>query len=233
MLKCTAASTAPSITEVFNFSLKLGSIPQQWKEAHVIPIPKVPVPKSPNNYRPISLLSLLSKILEKHLYYLIIDHLEEGHLLSDSQWGFRSGRSTTSALLSTLSSWLSSLDSGMDIYAVFFDYQKAFDTLSHHPLLDKLSSIALDSHLISWVANYLTSRNQRFMVDGAVCRTSPVLSGVPQGSVLGLLLFLIYINCVTSIPTSPDTQNSLYADNFLLYKPISTPCDLDTLREYV
>ena len=85
MLKYTAASTAPSITELFNSSLTLTSVPQQRKEARTIPIPKVLVPKSPNNYRPTSLLSLLSKILDKHLYYLI-DHLEEGHLLSDSQW---------------------------------------------------------------------------------------------------------------------------------------------------
>ena len=159
MLKYTAASIVPStcITELFNSSLRLGSVPQQWKEARVIPIPKVLVPKSPNNYSPISLLSLLSKVLEQHLYYLITDHLEEGHLLSNSQWGFRSSRSTTSTLLSTFSSWLSSLDSGIDICAIFFDHQKAFDTVPHCPLLDKLSSIAPNSHLISWVANYSTS----------------------------------------------------------------------------
>ena len=175
------------------------------------------MPKSPNNYSLISLLSVLSKVLEKHLYYLITDHLEEGHLLSDSQWGFRSSRSTTSALLSTFSSWLSSLDSGIDICAVFFDYQKALDTVPHRPLLDKLSSIAPNSHLVSWVANYLTSRNQRVVIDGAASRTSPVLPGVNQGSVLGPLPFLIDVNDVTSIPTSPDTKNSLFAHDFLLY----------------
>ena len=118
----------------------------------------------------------------------------------------------------------------MDIYATLFDYQKAFNTVPHHPLLYKLSSIALDSQLISSVAEYITLKNQRVLVDGAASRTSPMLFGVPQDSVMSPLLFLICINGVTSIPTSPDTQKILFADDFLLSKAIYAPCDLDPFQ---
>ena len=114
---------------LFNQSLKSGRVPQLWKEARVTPIPKVSMPKAPDNYRPISLLSLLSKILEKHVCTFIGNYLDDNCLLSDNQWGFRTGRSTVSALLSTLSTWLAELDAGRDICTVFFDYRTVQDAL--------------------------------------------------------------------------------------------------------
>ena len=108
--------------------------------------------------------------------------------LSDAQWGFRAGRSTTSALLSTTSHLFELLEAGKDICAIFFDYRKAFDTVPHRPLLQKLVSLNLNIFLIQWIADYLTSRTQQVVVEGESSMVEDVLSGVPQGSVLGPLL---------------------------------------------
>ena len=120
-------------------------------------------------------------------------------MLSDNQWGFRAGRSTVSALISTTMDWFASLESGNDICTVFFDYWKAFDSVPHCPLLAKLSSLQFSPYLIWWITNYLTNKLQHVVVEGEKLSTAYVFSGVPQGSVLGPLLFLIYVDGV-SIP---------------------------------
>ena len=112
MLKKTATSIAPSVTSLFNQSLKEGRVPLEWKLSHVVPIPKQSPANSPDNYRPVSLLSILSKVLERHVYNVIADHLDETHPISDCQWGFRAGRSTVGALLATTSHWFSLLEAG-------------------------------------------------------------------------------------------------------------------------
>ena len=119
MLKATAPSIAPSVTSLFNLSLRLGRVPQEWKGSRVVPIPKTSAPKSPDNYCPISLLSALSKVLERHVYNLVANHLETNPL-SDSQWGFRRGHSTVSALLTVVDEWLRILEDGKEICAIFF-----------------------------------------------------------------------------------------------------------------
>ena len=126
MLKCTAACIAPSVVSPLNLSIRLGKLPDAWKTSFVVPIPKSSKSHLPNNYRPISLLCILSKVLEKHIFTLLVEHLEEHYPLSDCQWGFRSGRSTMSALLLILHEWFKLLEFGHDICAIFLDYQKAF-----------------------------------------------------------------------------------------------------------
>ena len=124
MLKHTAACVAPSVTEIFNLSIRLDKLPDAWKTSFVVPIPKSSKSHLPSNYRPISLLCILSKVLEKHIFSLIVKHLEVHHPLSDCQWGFRPGRSTVTALLSTIHEWFQLLESGHDICAIFLDYKK-------------------------------------------------------------------------------------------------------------
>lgn len=135
MLKLTAGSIAPSISQIFNLSIRLGRVPQAWKLSHVVPIPKAGKLYDPHNtIIDLSLCSASSvKYWKKHIYGLIVCHLEEFCPLSDSQWGFRPGRSTVAALLSTTHDWFQLLESGKDICAVFLDYRKAFDSVCHTP----------------------------------------------------------------------------------------------------
>jgi len=231
MLKHTAASITPSITKLFNLSLCTGHVPSEWKQSLVVPIPKSNNNKDlPNNYRPISLLSVLSKLLERHVHKLLADHLSTHHPLSNSQWGFSEGKSTVTALLTTTHEWFQSLEEGKEICAVFFDFKKAFDSVPHRPLVTKLQQMGVPDHVLLWIASYLTCRSQRVVVNGATSQSMPVLSGVPQGSVLGPLLFLIYIDGITSIPISSGTQTVLYADDLLLFRRISRQEDFTTLQ---
>jgi len=160
-----------------------------------------------------------------------VDHLTEHSPLSNVQWGFHKGKSTVSALLSTTDSWLKHLERGYDVGAVpLFGIKKAFDRVPHLPLVSKLQQLNLDPNIVSWVHNYLAGRKQSVVVNGASSEHLPVLSGVPQGSILGPLLFLIYIDDLTNIELSEGTEIVLYADDILLYRPISSENDFVALQ---
>ena len=147
MLKETACSIAPSLTKLFNLSLQSGTIPSVWKKSLVVPIPKNSEMKDPSNYRPILLLPIVSKVLERHVYNIVLNHLVHCNPLTANQWGFLEGRSTITSLLYITDQWLKELESGLDICAVFFDFRKAFDSVPHLPLMSKISSLGLDANI--------------------------------------------------------------------------------------
>ena len=186
----------------------------------IVPIPKGKGGNSPSNFTPISLVCILSKLLQKHIYNIILYELEGDHSISFHQWRFHSNRSTSVAQL--LTSYSHSM-----MCAVFFDYCKAFDSVPHRPLLCKLRDSGISCNVLKWLFSYLHSRKQFVVLSGQRSSVSSVCSGVPQGSVLGPLLFLIYINDLPSVQLTPGTRLVLYADDILLYREIS---DYDSLQ---
>lgn len=233
MLKGTAASIAPVLCKIFNYSIETGRLPSVWKSSNIVPVPKGSNGDKPSNYRPISLLPIISKVLERIIYSRVVDHLVSNCPLAANQWGFMPGKSTTSALLSATYDWFTMLEDGNEVGAVFFDLTKAFDSVPHRKLLGKLQELGLNAYIVNWISDYLTNRTQSVVLNGVSSTTLPVLSGVPQGSILGPLLFLMYLNDINDTTISSGSKLVLYADDILLYRAVHSQEDYFALQQDV
>ena len=199
------------ITFMFNLSIRSSLFPDAWKQALVVPIPKSGNLSLVHNYRPISLLLLPGKILEKLIHHQLSEYMEGEGLLSERQHGFRKGHSTTHAV-AQLSNFVSKkLDNRTPTLVTYIDFKKAFDCVQHSLLLDKLGNLGLGPVVVEWVKSYLTGRRQRVYANGVYSPSQWITQGVPQGSVLGPLFYIIYANDMAKIVRNCEV--TLYADD--------------------
>jgi hypothetical protein len=214
-LKTAANLIADPISSIFNLSLHCGSIPKSWKSAFVLPLLKSGDPSVLDNYRPISRLSVLAKLLESFINEQLKHFLSDNSILNPTQSGFRQGHSTITAVTSVTNDILHTLDNKKSCAALFIDLSKAFDTVDHHLLLQRLQSIGFSTTVLSWFTNYLSGRTQCVALDNCTSSLLEVKMGVPQGSVLGPILFSIYINNLGR--DLKQTKIHLYADDTIMY----------------
>ena len=216
LLKLAAPEIAESLAVLFNRSLSEGKFPSAWKIGSVSPILKAGKnPSEPVSYRPVTLLSCLSKVLERLVHDQLLKYCLAENVIPDEQFGFLKGRSAEWQLLSVLEDWHAALEKHHIVHAAFLDASKAFDRVDHSALLAILQDIGICGVALNWFHSYLSDRLIQTRVSGVLSTKLPITSGVPQGSVLGPLLFLLYFK---DIPSSTDASSALFADDTLLYR---------------
>ena len=215
---------------LFQASLDQGVVPPDWKTANVVPLFKKGDKSKAENYRPISLTSITCKVLEHVVFSNIMSHFDKFKVLDDAQHGFRKNRSCVSQLVTTLFDFVNTLNNKEQTDAILLDFSKAFDKVDHLGLISKLAHYGIRGPLLEWTSSFLIGRKQCVVVDGKASKLTDVLSGVPQGTVLGPLFFLIYINDISK-NLSVGTKIRLFADDSLLYRTIRSAKDCEILQK--
>ena len=216
VLKLSLPYIVDTLTYIFNLCITQNVFPQKFKNAKVIPIHKSGTTKDVNNYRPISLLPVLSKILERHIHTHITDYLEHHSLFHQFQSGFRRNHSCASALSVLSNQWLTAVNNSKLSGCVFLDFSKAFDLVNHTILLKKLELYFNSSKSVTFIQSFLSNRKQTVFTNGCYSTEGPVTFGVPQGSVLGPLLFCIFINDLPLQITNSAVECHMLADDTTL-----------------
>ena len=217
LLKELSEEISPPLETIFNQSLKQGCLPKIWKIGEISAIFKKGNRRVAGNYRPVSLTSTICKTLESIVREKIIQHMRDNNLFSKHQYGFIDRRSTTLQLLYILDEWTEILDDGGTVDVVYMDFMKAFDKVPHERLLAKLSAYGIGGDVLTWIRSFLLNRKQRVRVREATSEWKEVTSGIPQGSVLGPILFVMYINDMPESLVNNSMVN-MFADDSKLYK---------------
>lgn len=220
--ECSQVLSSP-LALLFNTSFSLGQLPTMWKNANITPVYKKGNRNLRENYRQISLTCILCKIAEKVVRNRVVDFWSDQNLFNPDQFAYLSGKSTLLQLLACYDDWAKARNCSKPTDVIFLDMSKAFDSVPHERLLLKLNRYGIDGPLLQWFKHFLTNRMQRVVIRGKCSDWTSVKSGVPQGTILGPILFIIYINDISTDLTS---TVKIYADDTKIYRTISSP-DVD------
>ena len=227
------------MTNLFNSSIGMGIFPSEWKIARVVPLHMKGSRSVLDNYRPISILPVISKIFEKILYEQLYEYFTTNNLLSEQQFGFRRFHSTSTALLDCTDEWYVNMHRGIYNLVVFLDLKKAFDTVNHDILLAKLELYGIKNTPLMLFKSYLSDRSQQCQVNGELSTLKYLKYGVPQGSILSPLLFLIYINdlpnCLqhSTVRMFADDTNITVSGKSIKEAEVAVNADLNNIREWL
>jgi len=216
------------LTTMFNLSIKTGIVPQDWKDANVTPLFKKGSKNKPENYRPVSLTSIVGKILESIIKDHIVEHLNKYSLIKSSQHGFTKGKSCLTNLLEFFETVTKEVDQDNSVDLIYLDFAKAFDKVPYMRLFKKLECHGLNGLVLDWVKNWLCGRRQKVSISKESSSWQDVTSGVPQGSVLGPVLFIIYIN---DLETDLLSKIGKFADDTKMSKCVNSLRDAEVLRD--
>ncbi|MEW8545747.1 MAG: reverse transcriptase family protein [Candidatus Thiodiazotropha sp.] len=229
VLKEAADILCEPLCLLMNKTFEEQSLPTVWKEANVSALFKNKGARTdPSNYRPVSLTCIPCKLCEKTVREILMKHMTENKLFTESQYGFREKRSCILQLLDVLDDLTSAYDSSKQTDVIYLDIKKAFDTVPHRRLLLKLQAYGFGGEIVSWIKDFLNDRRQKVIVNGEDSDWQEITSGIPQGSVLGPVLFIIYINDL------PDTLRSvckIFADDSKIYRSIEDEADQILIQE--
>ena len=228
VMKTLANTIAPILCVIFRRSYETGEVPDDWRDANVVPIHKKGDKTDPGNYRPISLTCIACKLMEHIIASNIMTHGDDNNILYPLQHGFRQKRSCELQLLGFISDLTNNMEENKQTDVLITDFSKAFDKVGHGRLLQKLHYYGIRGRSNRWIANFLRNRRQRVVLDGSQSDEVEVDSGVPQGSVLGPCLFLYYIN---DLPNKMSSTVRLFADDAIMYLTIRTQQDTVELQD--
>jgi len=220
LLKQIVPAISGQLCELFQSFISVGQVPMEWKKAIIAPLFKKGISSDPSNYRPISLTSIFSKLMERAIVVDLLSYLRSNNLISKQQHGFISKRSTTTNLIESINDWSLSIENGLHQTIAYVDFAKAFDSVCHSKLIQKLEKYGIKGSLLQWIASFLSDRSHQTRVGNSLSDTAQITSGVIQGSCLGPLLFLLYINDLPDIFDEGITIK-LYADDVKLYYRIT------------